>query len=100
MKRRFYIRCHPSHVILKYNTARNKSVSTDDDVAKSNEENQQVPEAIPSNQNDAETRDADSMPQTDDSDADCAIKMMDLTLSKLCNHLNMVCQWMNMKLLL
>ena len=60
--------CHPSPVILKDDNARSRSVSTDDVVAKSNEGNWQVPEAISPNQNNAEVIDADSMPQTDDKD--------------------------------
>ena len=46
---------------------------TDGDVAKSNEKNQQLPEAVSPNQNNTESTDADSMPWTDDSDDNCAV---------------------------
>ena len=57
----FYVRRHPSRAILKFDNAKNRPISTDDE-AKSHEENGKVPEAASPNQSNAEAIDADSMP--------------------------------------
>ena len=78
---------------------RNKSISTDDDGAELNQENGQVPEAVTPKQSDADAIFADSMPWNDEGDDDCA-NIDEHDDSNLQQNLNMISQWIKMKILL